>query len=294
MSFIDRIREANTHDLRQFRPFTVAGQRIGFIHHDLVAELRRWPDVFEVQEAAVALTDALTKDSLEQRNAAFAEVILQLRTDNWFGQGWWDEAYAANRYFGEPPSLLIERAAIQTFGVCGYGVHINGYVRSPDGIKMWIGRRALDKPSAPGKLDQIVAGGQPANLGLLENVIKECAEEADIPAEIAQQAVPVGAITYCLQTQYGLRPDVLYNYDLELPADFTPVNTDGEVEEFYCWSLEEVSERVRETTDFKFNCSLVVIDFLIRHGFISPEHPDYIALISGLRQRELALSRFNL
>jgi hypothetical protein len=34
--------------------------------------------------------------------------------------------------------------------------------------------------------------------------------------------------------------------------------------------------------DFKFNCALVVIDFLIRHGLIAPDHPDYVALVRGL------------
>ena len=36
--------------------------------------------------------------------------------------------------------------------------------------------------------------------------------------------------------------------------------------------------------DFKFNCHLVIIDFLIRHGLIGPDHPDYLDLISGLHR----------
>ena len=68
------------------------------------------------------------------------------------------------------------------------------------------------------------------------------------------------------------------------------MNTDGEVEAFYLWPIEQVAERVRGGDTFKFNCSLVIIDFLIRHGVIEPEHPDYLALQSGLRQRELILA----
>ena len=44
-------------------------------------------------------------------------------------------------------------------------------------------------------------------------------------------------------------------------------------------------ERLTDTEDFKFNVSLVIIDFLIRHGLIDPEHPDYLELIAGLRYR---------
>ena len=41
---------------------------------------------------------------------------------------------------------------------------------------------------------------------------------------------------------------------------------------------------MRETSEFKLNCNLVVIDFLLRHGFIGPEEEDYLELVSGLRQ----------
>jgi hypothetical protein len=45
-----------------------------------------------------------------------------------------------------------------------------------------------------------------------------------------------------------------------------------------------VVETVRDTDDFKFNCALVVIDFLIRHGVVAPDdEPDYLTLVRGLR-----------
>ena len=47
--------------------------------------------------------------------------------------------------------------------------------------------------------------------------------------------------------------------------------------------VAEVMARVRDTDDFKINCNLVIIDFLIRHGFIGPDEPDYLDLIQGLR-----------
>jgi hypothetical protein len=96
------------------------------------------------------------------------------------------------------------------------------------------------------------------------------------------RARPVGAVSYCTERSEGLRHDVLFCYDLELPADFVPVNTDGEIAEFYLWPSDRVAETVRDSDDFKFNCALVVIDFLIRHGLIQPDHPDYVALLRGL------------
>jgi isopentenyldiphosphate isomerase len=157
-------------------------------------------------------------------------------------------------------------------------------VREGGQIFMWVGRRAYDKHTYPGMLDNTVAGGQPFGLTLVDNLIKECKEEAAIPEALARQAVPVGAITYCAEEDGGLKPDVQFCYDLELPRDFTPHNTDGEIHEFYRWPIERVAEIVRDTREFKFNCNLVVIDFLVRHGIIPPDHPDYVEIVKGLRQ----------
>jgi hypothetical protein len=293
MSFLDRIRTANHYHPGNFRPFRVCGRRVGFIPHAFAETLTRWPQVFRISSREVTLNIALEHPSvsLEQRSAAVDEVIRQLWTEQGYSY-WWDEAYAVNTYFGEPPFLLMERAALQLFGICGYGVHLNGYVRTVDGLELWVAKRALDKATDAGKLDQLAAGGHPHGLGLKQNMIKECAEEAAIPFELADRMIPVSATSYCLETEFGLRPDVLYNFDLELPAGFAPVNADGEVEEFYRWPVEQVMEKVRDGDDFKFNCSLVIIDFLIRHGYISPEHPDYMQLITGLHHREQALKTF--
>ena len=136
----------------------------------------------------------------------------------------------------------------------------------------------------PDKLDNLVAGGLPYGVPLSENLQKEAWEEASIPAALAERAIPVGAVSYRTESKYGLRTDVLYCYDLELPGDFLPRCTDGETESFQLWPLEQVAQVVRETEDFKHNCNLVVIDFLIRHGFIPPDAPDYLELVAGLHR----------
>jgi len=64
------------------------------------------------------------------------------------------------------------------------------------------------------------------------------------------------------------------------------VNTDGEVESFALWPIEEVLARVRAGEDFKFNVNLVVIDLAIRHGLIAPDDPDYQEIWQGLRLAE--------
>ena len=44
----------------------------------------------------------------------------------------------------------------------------------------------------------------------------------------------------------------------------------------------EVVERVRETEDFKFNVNLVILDFALRHGLLTPDDPEYLDVATGL------------
>jgi 8-oxo-dGTP pyrophosphatase MutT (NUDIX family) len=283
MSYLDRIRAANIHDLGNFLPFSVSGTRVGCVKHAFAERLARWPEVLRIDDNGVTLAENLDSASVPaaERTQALSEVMQRLRDEGHI-DGWRDELYPVNRTWSEPAFLLIERAAVPWFGVRAYGVHMNGFVRAADGLKMWVARRSLSKPTGPGKLDQMVAGGQPADIGVFDNMLKECAEEAGIPRDIARRLWAVGAISYALETDTGFRPDVIFNFDLELPDSFTPVNTDGEVDAFYLWPIEQVMETVRDSDAFKFNCALVIIDFLVRHGYVAADDPDYSDIVEGL------------
>ena len=54
--------------------------------------------------------------------------------------------------------------------------------------------RSKNKPTFPGMLDNMVAGGISVGIGIKETMIKECEEEAGIPEELAKNVVPVGMI----------------------------------------------------------------------------------------------------
>ncbi len=77
---------------------------------------------------------------------------------------------------------------------------------------------------------------------------------------------------------------MIFNYDLKLPADFIPKPNDNEVDSFQLYPIAELLDIIANTQDFKFNCAVVVIDFAIRHGIITAEHPDYLALQSGMHR----------
>ena len=285
MSYLDRIALCRQWDRAAYRPFVVGGAPFGYVGPGFAKRLAGFPEVFRVSGAAVELAPGLA--DFESRSAAVAEVLRALK-DRGEVPGWRGEDYPVVRRWGDPPVMVMERAAVPLFGVRAFGVHVNGFVRSPgtdkaDGLKLWVATRARTKQTAPGKLDHIVAGGQPHGIGIKQNVVKECAEEAAIPEALATTARPVGAISYRCERPEGLRDDVMFSFDLELPADFTPENTDGEVESFALWPMEEVLARVRGTDDFKFNVNLVIIDMAIRFGLIGPDDAGYQEIWEGLR-----------
>lgn len=278
MSFLDRVKACHGFRPEEFLSFLVAGERVGWVLPGFAEALRPYRGVFEIGEDRVRLSDAL--DDLSSRTAAVQEVLEDLVAVGRLRK-LRREPYPVGAGWGREPFLTVDRAVVPLFGIEAYGIHVNGFVRGPDGLAIWVGRRARDKATAPGKLDHLVAGGHPHGITLADNLVKEAREEADIPAALARRAVPVGAVSYRLRNEEGLRNDMLFVYDLEVPEDFTPRNTDGEVEEFFLWPIERVMEVLAETDAFKFNVALVMVDFLIRHGLIEPDHPDYEALVHG-------------
>lgn len=281
MSYLNRITACNRWRAERFLPFVVGGSRLGWIRDDNADLLRRWPDCFSVLSDHIELHHKL--QGFEQRTEAMAEVISQL-ADSGLTRPQHGERFPVLESFGDDPLFEIDRSVISLFGTHAFGQHLNGFVQTGGSISLWIARRAPDRYAFPDKLDNIVAGGLPHGIGLNDNLIKECREEADMPPELAEQAKPVGSVSYQCEGKLGVTVGTLFCYDLLLPAAFKPRCNDGEVAGFELLPVEEVAEIVRETEQFKSNCNLVIIDFLIRHGFIGPQDEDYQMLKDRLNR----------
>jgi 8-oxo-dGTP pyrophosphatase MutT (NUDIX family) len=281
MSFLDHIHSCNSYDLRSFLPFYIEGQRVGYVRPEILEVLLRSTGFIRTADGIIIDTKYGT---FEDRSFLFdeaAERLVKAGLANMAG----DELYALKNSWEQPTLAAFNRGIAGALGVRSYGVHVNGYKKQINGdLALWTGVRAIEKAVAPGKLDNMVAGGQPIGLSLMENLIKEAFEEANVHKSLARSAKPVSCISYVMEDVSGLKPDVMFCYDLELPDDFVPTNTDGEVSEFILLSADEALRRVDETDDYKFNVNLVVTDFAVRHGLLDPDStPDYEAIVVGLR-----------
>lgn len=245
-------------DPAKFAPFRIGTEQVGYV----------------LQPFAPILDETFQNDSGAPEHYAARTEKLRILTERLctlYQAKPRHEMYPIVTEWGAPALAEIDRIAVPWFGVRGFGVHVNGFVRKADGIHMWIAKRAADRLIDPGKLDNIIGGGLPVGLTIAENLVKEAWEEAGISKDLALTAKPASRLNYKLEKMLGLRNDTLFVYDLELPEDIIPQNTDGEVESFTLMQLADVAELIRTTDNFKFNCNLVIIDFMLRHGFFDAE-----------------------
>ncbi|GLT71823.1 hypothetical protein SLA2020_438160 [Shorea laevis] len=255
--FFEKIRICNRGSEKQseFIPFAIEDQVVGYIHNGFANHLRKFQDVFVFpQDSAcgghVTLHPMLSTP--EDRTSAVGDVVKCLGEE--LIPGIRNELYPVTSSFGAPIFFALERAAAPYFGIKAYGVHMTGYVERDGQKLLWIGKRSQEKATYPGMLDHLVAGGLPHGIACGENLVKECEEEAGIPRSLLMK---------------------LYH--------FRPENQDGEVDSFKLIPATHAANVIRRTQFFKPNCSLVIIDFLFRHGYMSPEYIGYLDLLRSLR-----------
>ncbi|KAL5362911.1 NUDIX hydrolase domain-like protein [Aspergillus floccosus] len=207
--------------------------------------------------------------------------------------GWRNEAFPVYGPRGDV-LLEIERAASALFGIVTYGVQLLCYVRRQGGgLALWIARRSAAKQTYAGMLDCTAAGGLPAGVRPLEGVVREAVEEASLAAETVRARVrSTGCVSYFhvrgpkAGGETGLlQPEVEYTYEMELGEGVVPRPADDEVEEFSLWGVEEVVAALRRG-EFKPNSAVVVVDFLVRHGVVTPENErNYMEIVARLHRR---------
>jgi hypothetical protein len=280
MNYLEHSKHLNNFDAKRHTPFMIDHKQVGSIRDDFMDYIVADP-LFEQRDNIITIQDQYT--DFASRTQALDQFVQRACADE-ISSIYMNEPYPVIETPSSAALATVDRGTSSLLGLISFGQHLNGYVEKDGKLWMWIARRSKTKGYAPGKLDHIVAGGLPYGISLADNLRKECHEEAYMEAEIADQAHSIGIITYKREYKQGGKQEIIYCYDIALPESFTPRCNDDEVEEFYLMPIEEVMHIVETTDDFKSNCNLVLIDFFIRHGLIKPDHNDYVALVSGLRQ----------
>jgi isopentenyldiphosphate isomerase len=197
----------------------------------------------------------------------------------------------------------VNRMAAPFLGITSVGVHLLCYVRgdgddddnNSNNISLWLAQRAANKSHHPLYWDPTVAGGQPADIGLFQNVIKEAGEEAGIDPELVKKnAVSTGCLSQmtCKPNDGTcMKQSLYYIWDMEVDRKtFIPHPADGEVETFELCTAKQLEYEVRYGDRLRPAMILVITDFLIRHGIITPDNEsDYAKINAAIHRERLVL-----
>ncbi|WWC57849.1 uncharacterized protein I303_100384 [Kwoniella dejecticola CBS 10117] len=269
---------------------------------------------FQHEIVCVYFTEAIVQQGKDGLSRVMAEVVKGWKDQGKFPgplAGWRNElysiyaaSYSSGLNQGPPTSPImlgagtfdnvafhLERAACALFGLATFGVHMTAYEGEGSEMKVWVPRRSKTKATWPGRLDNTVAGGTTAGSTPFETIVKECDEEAHLPEDfVTKRLKNTGVCTYFYITDEGfLQPEVEYIYDLPLPPSgsaeyIKPRPHDDEVESFALLSIDALIEALH-SGDMKPNCGLVFVDFLIRHGFITPENePSFLEIVWRMKR----------
>lgn len=273
-------------------------QSLGYIIPMVAQELIKYPEVIVLKEGKrLQIHDRLS--TIELRNEQFARLGLLLKNSGLFDtlNGWRNELYTIY-YPSHEPYMLVERSFCPLLGVVMYGVHINGYIPAEAStigeLQFWIPKRSPTKATFPNMLDNTIAGGIGHPYGVYETAVKESYEEAGIKEDyIKQNLKSAGVVSYIFSNEPGqfetegglVQPEVEFIYDLPLTPEIEPVPVDHEAEYFQLLTVQQVFEKLK-AGEFKPNCALVIIDFLIRHGILTAENEaDLLAITASLHRK---------
>ncbi|KAJ2901974.1 uncharacterized protein MKZ38_001164 [Zalerion maritima] len=268
---------------------------LGYALKHVFERIKQTPEEFRGEMVEKPIAGPSTSFSLffngvteQERTKKAITLTEHLRDEKAFTllSGWRNELWPCYGPDGKETLFSMERCSIGLLGLNRYGVHMMAYIKDdsvPYGMKLWIPRRARNKKTWPGMLDNTVAGGLMTNEDPFDCIVREADEEASLPEAVVRgSAKPAGTVTFVYLTGSGaggengyVYPECQFLFDLELPTGIVPTPKDGEVEEFLLMTVDETMACLANG-EFKANCGLVMIDFFVRHGIVTKENePDF-------------------
>jgi 8-oxo-dGTP pyrophosphatase MutT (NUDIX family) len=237
--------------------------------------LARWPEALHLADG-VDGSVTLTLPAAE-RDAWFADANRVLQALGLI-RAWRDEPYPVLAWREGLMLGRIERAASRFWGTLTFGAHCNGYRADANGRphSLWIARRAFDKPTDPGLLDNLIGGGVPVDQTPGEALLREAWEEAGLRPESLRPLAAGRVLQLARDIPEGWQHEWLSVYDLALPDGLTPRNQDGEVAELVCLPTAEALA-LAASDAMTVDAGLVCLDFALRHRLLPPERHGMLA-----------------
>lgn len=283
MMVIEHILPFKIDSLDDFVPVLVDGRQIGWTTHDFSKKVSHFSDVWVLGPAGLTLSPRFTdfegrRKAVDDNFVAMSDqgIIPKMPDYSAFGGIDWLAVHAH-----EDGEVLF---TVKRFYACFLGIQIHSVVMNGfTGDKYWTAIRSQNVESGAGKLDLIVAGAIRHGESRYEALQHEGFEEAGLTAADLQNAVEVGRLHVPNIHKNGFFFDEWFSvFDLDLGDKQPIVNLPVEVDGFKLLTIPQLLANVENGDVFKQHINLVVTDFLIRHGHLTPDHPRFEELKSLL------------
>jgi 8-oxo-dGTP pyrophosphatase MutT (NUDIX family) len=251
-----------------------------------------WTSEFKLDQATQTI-HLVPEDSTDLAASSAAAMTRLLRAAQ-------DEGSFANLFkwpgekfpvLGAPFPFAVDRAIAPYFGVVSTGSQLTVFVRGEDRsvAGIWIARRADNKPTFPGKLDNAVGGAVNQSEMPFESLVREAREELGIDATPATSG---GTISWFNIKDGGagfdpglVEPGVQFVYDLEVDANTVLHPAEAGIDWMRLLTIDQVKEALGRH-EFKPSCACVMVEFFVRHGIINAENSrDFAEIVSRLHRR---------
>ena len=156
----------------------------------------------------------------------------------------------------------IERDFLSLFGLPSYGTHCNVWSKYKNSTLLHLAIRSKKIRHFPGLYDNLIAGGQPSKISIIDNLHKEAFEEAGLTKKFMCNAQKSKTIHYMHNEEKKFNSAIIFIYHLEKTPDMKFENQDGEVDGFITIDICNMHELLDEKI-LKPNCIIPVLDFLI-------------------------------
>ena len=160
----------------------------------------------------------------------------------------------------------IKRNLLSFFGFPSYGVHCNIWKKHKDKFIIYFAKRSKKLKNFPGYADNAVAGGQPNNLSIFENLKKEAYEEAGINDKYFNEIQRGSVVSYFHNYNNQFISAVIFNYHLNKVDGLELKNIDGEVDNFFSLNLDDIYKLI-EKNQLKPNCVIPILDFILLNDY---------------------------
>lgn len=174
--------------------------------------------------------------------------------------------FSENKKFGETSILTVNRNFLSLCGFPAYGVHCNIWDRDKDKFIIYFAKRSKSLDNFPSFFDNPIAGGQPENLSITDNLRKEAFEEAGLKKKFLKNVKKGSTVSYKHNHKGNFISSVIFNYHLKKNKSLVLRNIDGEVESFFSISLYE-TYKLLEKKKLKPNCIIPILDFILLNEY---------------------------